>query len=103
ATQMAVCAVVILLASTFSPIPTALGRSAQPRWADGAGAVVLAWLVLVLSTLGFALPLLSVLIDGVAGGFGRVMGQASFWQATATSIGIGTASSVLTLLLALAL
>jgi thiamine transport system permease protein len=103
ATQMAVCALVILVASAATPVPSALGRSAPPTWSDGAGARALQWLVLILSTLCFALPLLSVLVDGLLGGFGRVLGQASFWQAAATSLGIGVASAILTLLLALGL
>ncbi|WIY52293.1 thiamine/thiamine pyrophosphate ABC transporter permease ThiP [Devosia sp. YIM 151766] len=102
-TQIGVCAIVILVASAFTPVPAALGRSAAPRWRDGTGARLLQWLVLILATLGFALPLLSVLYDGVVGGFGRVMGQPTFWRATATSIGIGTASALLTLILALML
>jgi thiamine transport system permease protein len=102
-TQIGVCAVVILLASAFTPVPAALGRSVAPTWRDGAAARMLQWLVLVIATLGFALPLVSVLYDGVVGGFGRVMAQPAFWRATATSVGIGTASAMLTLLLALGL
>src|SRR5690606_36587766 len=48
-------------------------------------------------------PLLSVLYAGIVGGFGRVLAQPAFWRATITSIGIGTASALLTLLLALGL
>jgi thiamine transport system permease protein len=103
ATQIAVCAVVILLASAFSPVPAALGRSTQPNWQDGLGARLVQWAVLLVGTLAFALPLLSVLYDGLVGGLGRVLMQASFWRATATSIGIGAASALLTLLLALGL
>jgi len=102
-TQIAVCAVVILLASALTPVPAALGRSAQPAWRDMGVARLLQWLVLILGTVAFLLPLLSVLIDGMAGGFGRVLAQPSFWRATLTSLLIGTASALLTLLLSLAL
>ncbi|OAM73142.1 hypothetical protein [Devosia elaeis] len=102
-TQIGVCALVILLASAFSPVPAALGRSLPPTWRDGPGARALQWLVLIIATLGFALPLLSVLYDGIVGGFGRVLAQPAFWRATITSVGIGTASALLTLMLALAL
>jgi thiamine transport system permease protein len=102
-TQIGVCAVVILLASGFTPVPSALSRSAQPRWRDSGPVQALQWLVLALAGLGFALPLISVLFDGLAGGLFRVLEQASFWRATATSIAIGSASALLTLLLALAL
>ena len=102
-TQIGVCAVVILIASAFTPPPAALGRSVAPTWRDGMTAQALAWLILVLSILGFALPLVSVLVDGIAGGFARVLSQASFWQATLTSLAIGSASAFLTLILALML
>lgn len=102
-TQIGVCAIVILLASAFSPVPSALARSTPPRWRDGPGVQALQWLVLILASIGFALPLVSVLYDGVTGGLMRVLGQAAFWRATATSLVIGTASALLTLVLALVL
>ncbi|KKB07478.1 hypothetical protein VE26_12015 [Devosia chinhatensis] len=102
-TQIGVCALVIVLASAFSPVPAALGRSAQPRWRDGPTTRLLQWGVLIVSVLAFALPLLSVLYDGIVGGFGRIIAQPAFWRATATSILIGTASAALTLGLALIL
>jgi thiamine transport system permease protein len=102
-TQIAVCSLVILLASAVPPVPTALGRSAQPRWQDGAMARSLQWLVLVIACIGFALPLVSVLIDGLGSGLLRVLGQATFWNAALTSLIIGVSSAVLTLILALTL
>jgi len=102
-TQIAVCAVVILLASALTPIPAALGRSAQPVWRDGPMARTLQWLILLAGTIGFALPLVSVLVDGLATGLGRVLAQPGFWRAAATSLAIGTASALLTLALALLL
>lgn len=102
ATQIGVCAAVILIASAFSPVPTALGRSVAPTWRDRGGVRLVQWLVLAIGVLGFLLPLLSVLADG-ASGMVRVMEQASFWQATQTSLLIGTASALLTLVLALLL
>ncbi len=101
-TQIGVCAVVILAASTFSPVPTALGASRPPLWRDGGLAQGLQWLVLGLGVLGFTLPLLSVLADGFSG-MARVMAQPAFWQASVTSLVIGAASALLALLLALTL
>jgi thiamine transport system permease protein len=60
-------------------------------------------LVLALCTIGFVLPLLSVLIDGLGAGIGRVVAQPAFWWATVSSLVIGTASAMLTLVLALLL
>ncbi|MCP8884631.1 thiamine/thiamine pyrophosphate ABC transporter permease ThiP [Devosia sp. XJ19-1] len=102
-TQIAVCSVVILIASAFTPVPSALSRSAQPNWRDARPVRAVQWLVLVLATLGFALPLLNVLYEGLAGGLFRVLEQASFWRATATSVIIGASSAALTLALALVL
>ncbi|KKB76003.1 hypothetical protein VW35_19945 [Devosia soli] len=103
-TQIGVCAIVILLASaSTNVIAPPHGGSTTPLWRDGAFARALQWLVLALSTIGFVLPLLSVLIDGVTGGFGRVLVQPTFWWAFGTSMIIGSASAALTLVLALAL
>jgi thiamine transport system permease protein len=102
-TQIGVCSVVILLSSAFSPIPSALSRSAQPTWRDSGPARALQWLVLALAVLGFGLPLVSVLYDGLSSGLVRVLEQASFWRATLTSVVIGSASALLTLALALIL
>ena len=103
ATQIAVCSVVILAASALAPIPTSLGASSAPRWRDTGIARLLQVLVLALSSIGFLLPLLSVLIDGLGSGLGRLLSLPTFWWATASSLIIGTASALLTLVLALTL
>src|SRR5690606_26239615 len=102
-TQIAVCAAIILVASSMSPVPTALGRSAQPRWRDGRPARALQWFILAVCVIGFALPLLSVLVDGLGSGLMRVVTQPAFWQASVNSMVIGAASALLTLVLALGL
>ncbi|MBD8067319.1 hypothetical protein IC608_17755 [Devosia sp. PTR5] len=101
-TQMAVCALVIMVASAVNPIAAAPGRSNAARWADGGWARVAQALILCLGTIGFALPLVSVLIDGLGSGLARVLGQGAFWQAAATSLWVGGTSALVTLLLALA-
>jgi thiamine transport system permease protein len=103
ATQIAVCSVVILAASALAPIPTSLGASTSPRWRDSRGAALLQTLVLALCTIGFALPLLSVLVDGLGGGIGNLLSRPAFWWAASSSLAIGTASALLTLILALTL
>ncbi|MET3924126.1 thiamine/thiamine pyrophosphate ABC transporter permease ThiP [Devosia sp. 2618] len=103
ATQIAICSVVILAASALAPIPTSLGSSATPRWRDRGAARLLQWLALGVCTIGFMLPLVSVLIDGLGPGTIRVLMQPNFWWATLSSITIGTASALLTLALALTL
>lgn len=103
ATQIAVCSAVILAASAMGPIPTSLGTSAAPRWRDAAPARLLQALVLALCILGFALPLLSVLFDGLASGLGSLLARPAFWWAAASSLLIGVASAILTLVLAMLL
>lgn len=102
-TQIAICSIVILIASAFTPPPASLSHSAQPSWRDAGPVRVLQWSIMALGAIGFALPLLSVLYDGLAGGLLRVLAQASFWRATVTSIVIGGSSALLTLGLALIL
>ncbi len=103
ATQIAVCSLVILAASALAPIPTSFGASAAPRWRDRGPARLLQALVLALCTIGFVLPLLSVLIDGLGAGITRVLAQPAFWWASVSSLVIGTASALLTLALSLLL
>jgi thiamine transport system permease protein len=102
ATQIAVCSLVILAASALAPIPTSFGVSTPPAWRDSPAARLIQSIVLAVAVLVFALPLVSVLVDG-ASSIGRVLGQATFWQAAGTSLLVGSASAVLTLLLALSL
>lgn len=102
-TQIGVCAIVILLAASATPVVGVHSRSLPPTWRDGLAARALQWLVLFCATIGFALPLLSVLVDGMGSGVARVVSQPSFWWALGTSVAIGSASAGLTLILALAL
>lgn len=102
-TQIGVCALVISAASAFAPIPTSLGPSIAPQWRDRFTATLLQWLVLTLCTIGFVLPLLSVLVDGISNGFVRILGQSAFWWAALSSLWIGATSALLTLMLALLL
>jgi thiamine transport system permease protein len=103
ATQIAVCSLVILAASALAPIPTSFGASTSPRWRDRGPARLLQVLVLLICTIGFLLPLISVLVDGVGVGMVRVASQPAFWWAATSSLVIGTMSALLTLVLALLL
>jgi thiamine transport system permease protein len=98
--QIGICAAVIVASALLAPISSSLDRPGEPRWRDGGLARILQWLVLLAATLGFASPLLAVLVNGI-GGLGGVLGQRPFWAATATSLGIATASAGLALLFAL--
>jgi thiamine transport system permease protein len=101
--QIGVCATIILLASAAAPIPANLGKSAAQCWQDRPLVQVMQWLVLVIAVTGFGLPLVAIIADGIGPGLGTLLGRDSFWRSLWTSIGIATASAVLTLLLGLTL
>ncbi len=101
--QIAVCSVVVIAAAGFAPVPPSLGRSPAPTWADHLPARTLQWVALVLCLTGFALPLISILVDGLSSGIGDVLTRPSFWQGVVTSLLIATAAAALTLLLTLVL
>lgn len=95
--QIAVCAVIIVAASGFAPVPTALSRATPQRWFDSAPARAVQWTILVLCVLGFALPLVATIVNGLG------VPPASILPAAATSMAIATASAIFTLLLAFGL
>ena len=100
--QIGVCSVVVLLASAMSPVAASLGQQRGYLWQDRPRARVAQWLVLAASVIGFGLPLVAVLADGLGSGLASLLGQATFWRSLATSLAIATASAVLTMVLALA-
>ena len=99
--QIAICSAVILAAAAFAPISASTGSSGEPRWRDRGAARLLQWAVLLAAVLGFGLPLLSILVNGLGPGVLEVAARPSFWSALLSSLGIGAGSATLTLLLAL--
>ena len=85
----------------MNPISAGTGGSTPPRWRDGTGARLAQWTVLVFGIVGFALPLLAILIDGIGPGIIEVASRPSFWKALGTSLLLGSGSAILTLMLAL--
>jgi thiamine transport system permease protein len=87
------------------PLPRGQGlRRFVPRpdaAAAGARTVDAVWLSLAMLFVG--LPVLAVLIQGAAGPFGRVLGEASLWRAGMLSIALALAASAASLLLGLGL
>jgi thiamine transport system permease protein len=98
--QIALCAVIILASSALAPVSSSLDVPPTPRWRDAGPARLLQWLVLALCVLGFALPLIAVLADGLQG-LPAILEQAAFWNAALTSLWIAIAASVLSFALAL--
>lgn len=101
--QIGICSAIIIAASAFAPISASTGGSTPPSWRDGSAARIVQWTVLVFGIVGFALPLLAILIDGIGPGIVEVASRASFWKALGTSLALGSGSALLTLLLALAI
>lgn len=101
--QIGVCALIIVAAAAFAPVPAGFGSPRTQTWHDHPGARALQWAILVVGLLGFALPLLAVLAGGLNTGILALFQQAAFWIATTTSLGIAIASALLTLALALGL
>jgi len=101
--QVGVCAAIIVLSALFAPIPSSLGPAAGQSWADHRAARVVQWVILILCLVGFALPLLAVLLGPIEGGIVAVLSRPAFWNALATSLAVATAAAALNLALALAL
>jgi thiamine transport system permease protein len=99
--QIAICSAIILATAAFAPVSAATGRSRPPRWRDAGWVRALQWTILALSVVGFALPLLAILFDGIGPGIIDLARRPSFWRAVFTSLAIGAGSAALTLLLAL--
>lgn len=101
-TQVAVCALIVIAAAAFAPVPPGLGSSRSPTWQDAAGPRTVQWIVLAAGILGFALPMLTIIVDGLSG-IGPVLARPSFWNGVLTSLLIASAAATLTLLLAFGL
>lgn len=101
--QIAVCGLVILVASTFAPVPSSLGPIAAQTWRDRAAPRALQWLILIACTVGFGLPQLAVLIGGIGPDLAKLIVRPAFWSATISSLTIAAASAALTLILAIGL
>jgi len=101
--QIGICSAIIVTTAAFAPISAATGRSQPPRWRDTGGVRALQWVILAAGTIGFALPLLAILFDGIGSGIVELAQRPSFWRAVGTSLAIGAGSAALTLALALAI
>lgn len=101
--QLVICAAIILPAVSVTPAVAKAGNTASNNWSDGRLAKIAQTIIITIAVLGFSLPLLAVLIDGLGNGLISAMSRPSFWQATLTSLIVGTISACLTLLLALSL
>ena len=93
--QLAISAVLIIPATALSLVPPAGGGVGALSWPEPRGVNRLAGLVLIAAGLFLGLPLVAVIVGGT--GFGEVLGQQSFWNATATSLIVGTGAALVAL------
>lgn len=98
--QVGACSVVVLAAAAFGHVPSSLGPALGQRWADRGWSRLAQWTVLSLSILGFALPLVAILVDGFGTGLGALLQRPALWHSVSTSLIIATLSAALTLILA---
>jgi len=101
--QLAVSATIILPAAAALPGPALAGVARRLDWPDGPAAQALQVALLLLASIGFALPLLSVLLGSASAGLWAVLTSSSFAAAALTSLWVGSASALLALGLALVL
>lgn len=101
--QLGVCAIIIAPMLYFAPDISVGGSSTNHHWPQPLPAHCLAIGVLFVGLVGFALPLIAVLINGLGPGLGNVLSDTAFWQAVKTSLAIGATSALLTLCLSVGL
>jgi thiamine transport system permease protein len=106
--QIGICGGIVLLAAAAAPVSARVAPSRPSTWRDARWAQILQWLVLSAALIGFALPQLAILSDGVAGliqDFAStrtpLLQRPAFWQSLGTSLLIGATSACLALTLAI--
>ena len=106
--QIGICGVIVVLAAAAAPVSARVAPSRPSAWRDASWARTLQWLVLGAALVGFALPLLAILTDGIAGlvqDFAStrtpLLRRSAFWNSFSTSLLIGGTSAGLTLTLAI--
>lgn len=101
--QLAACAAIIIPATRFAPVSTLFGRRSLVHWPDRGIAPFLQTIALVLLLAMFVAPLAAVLVRGFGPSMASVLLQPAFWQATVTSLVLGSLSALLAVTLAIIL
>ena len=106
--QIGICGGIVLLAAAAAPVSARVAPSRPSTWRDARWAQILQCLVLSAALVGFTLPQLPILSDGVAGliqDFAStrtpLLQRPAFWQSLGTSLLIGATSACLALTLAI--
>src|SRR5690606_10973180 len=100
--QLLVCAAIIIPATTLAPTAAMFGQRNNFHWPETHWLSVVQAFLLILFFAGFTALLAAVRGEGFAP-FGSILFQTAFWQATATSLAIGTASALVSVGLGIAL
>lgn len=99
--QLLICALIIIPSLITTPAIAPVGITKTHHWDDAMPVRVLQFLIIAFSILGFVLPFLAVLAQGLGAGIIDTLLRPRFWQATITSLTLGLISTVLTLFLAI--
>ncbi|PHS30603.1 MAG: hypothetical protein COA92_09400 [Sulfurovum sp.] len=102
--QLAISAVLVVLSSGFR---TGLGNLKTSHtlipWSETKVLQIVQWSIITLFTLFFILPLVVIFIDGMGADFSRILAEPLFIKSFLTSLSLATASSLLTVVIALLL
>ncbi len=102
--QLSISAVLVVLSSGFRVGLANLKTShTLIPWRETKVLRVVQWFIIGLFTLFFVLPLVVIVVDGIGADFGRIFQAPLFIKSFVTSISLATVSSILTVIIAVAL
>ncbi|HFQ62409.1 MAG TPA: ABC transporter permease subunit [Epsilonproteobacteria bacterium] len=102
--QLSISAVLVVLSSGFRTGLSNLKIShTLIPWKEAKVLQVIQWFIIGLFTLFFVLPLVVIVVDGIGADFGRIFQAPLFIKSFMTSISLSTVSSILTVIIAVAL
>ena len=102
--QLSISAVLVVLSSGFRTGLANLKTShTLIPWRETKVLRVVQWFIIGLFTLFFVLPLVVIVVDGIGADFGRIFQAPLFIKSFVTSISLATVSSILTVIIAVAL
>lgn len=100
--QLMICAALVFAAAGYRTQTRSVSKSLSltTRWADGPAVQFVQRVIVLLATVCFVLPLIAITLDGLVADFPKLIAEASFRKAFATSILLATASSFFTVAIA---
>jgi len=102
--QLSISSVFVLLSSSFhTPLGNLKTSHTLIPWKEKRGVRAFQIAVIMIFTLFFISPLVAIMIDGIGADFGKIFADGLFVKSFWTSMALASVSSVLTLVIALAL